>query len=52
MARLPKRPRDPSNGPNLVFDMAIGKVPNDKEQVLEARRQEAHPTGNAKSAKA
>ena len=36
----------------LIFDMAIGEVPNDKEQVLEARRQEANPTGCAISAKA
>ena len=49
---LPKRPRDPVERAKLIFDMAIGEVLNDKEQVLEARRQEANPTGCAKSARA
>ena len=52
MARLPKRPRDPVERTKLVFDMLTGEVPNDKEQVLEALRQEAEPTGNARSARA
>ena len=49
---LPKRPRDPIQRSKLIFDMAIGEEPNDKEQVLEHRRAEENPTGCAKSAKA
>ena len=37
---LPKRPRDPVERSKLIFDMAIGEVPNDKEQVLEAQREQ------------
>ena len=36
----------------LIFDMVIGKVPNDKEQVLEALAEQENPAGRAKSAKA
>ena len=32
--------------------MATGEVPNDKEQVLAALREQERPTGRAKSAKA
>ena len=49
---LPKRPRDPIERSKLIVDMAIGEVPNDKEQVLEHRHAEENPTGCAKSAKA
>lgn len=49
---LPKRPRDPVERSKLIFDMAIGEVPNDKEQVLAAQREQEEPTGRAKSAKA
>ena len=48
----PKRPRDPNQLAKLVVDMATGAVPNDKEQVLEAIREEQEPTGRARSAKA
>ena len=49
---LPKRPRDPNQLAKLVVDMATGEVPNDKEQVLDALREQEQPTGRAKSAKA
>ena len=49
---LPRRPRDPNQRAKLVVDMATGEVPNDKEQVLAALREQEHPTGRAKSAKA
>ena len=49
---LPKRPRDPIERAKVVMDMLIGETPNDKEQVLEHRRNESDPTGCAKSAKA
>ena len=53
MAKLPKRPRDPVERAKLIFDMAIGEVPNDKEQVLEALlRERDQPTGRAKGARA
>ena len=52
MAKLPKRPRDSVERTKLIFDMAIGEVPNDKEQVLEALAEQENPTGRAKSAKA
>ena len=49
---LPRRPRDPNQRAKLVVDMATGDVPNDKEQVLAALREQEQPTGRAKSAKA
>lgn len=51
---LPNRPRDPIARAKLVMDMLTGEVPNDKEQVLAARRgePEPEPTGPAKAAKA
>ena len=51
MAKLPARPRDANQLGALLVRMATGEVPNDKEQALEALRDEA-PTGRAKSAKA
>ena len=48
---LPRRPRDPNQRAKLVVDMATGEVPNDKEQVLAALREQEQPTGRAKSAK-
>ena len=49
---LPRRPRDPNQRAKLVVDMATGEVPNDKDQVLAALREQEQPTGRAKSAKA
>ena len=49
---LPRRPRDPNQLAKLVVDMATGEVPNDKEQVLAAMREQEQPAGRAKSAKA
>ena len=49
---LPRRPRDPNQRAKLVVDMATGEVPNDKEQVLAALREQEQPTGRAKSAMA
>jgi hypothetical protein len=49
---LPRRPRDPAQLAKLVVDMATGEVPNDKEQVLAALREQEQPTGRAKSARA
>ena len=46
------RPRDPNQRAKLVVDMATGEVPNDKEQVLAALREQEQPTGRAKSAMA
>lgn len=34
MAKRPKRPKDPAQLAKLVVDMATGKVPNDKEEIL------------------
>ena len=48
----PKRPRDPIERAKVAMDMLIGETPNDRDQVLEHRRNEANPTGCAKSAKA
>ena len=45
---LPKRPRAPFERSKLIFDMAIGEVPND----MEHERQQANPTGQVKGAKA
>ena len=52
---LPKRPRDPIARTKLVMDMLTGELPNDKEQVLAALREQQEPqapTGHAKAAKA
>ena len=49
---LPKRPSDPNQRAKLVVEMATGDVPNDKEQVLDAIREQEQPAGRAKSAKA
>ena len=49
---LPRRPRDPNQRAKLVVDMATGEVPNDKEQVLAALREQEQPTGRAKGAMA
>ena len=32
--KRPKRPKDPAQLAKLVVDMATGKVPNDKDEVL------------------
>lgn len=52
MPPLPKRPRDSNQLAKLMVDVATGEVPNDKEQVLAALREQEQPTGRAKSAKA
>ena len=31
---IPKRPRDPNPRAKLIVDMAIGEVPNDKDEIL------------------
>ena len=49
---LPKRPRDPIARAKLVMDMLTGDVPNDKEQVLAALREQQEPTPHAKAATA
>ena len=49
--KLPKRPRDAAQLGHLVVQMATGEIPNDKEQVLQALRDQDEPTGRAKSAK-
>ena len=49
---LPSRPRDANQRAKLIVDMATGEVPNDREQVLAALREQEQPTGRAKSAKA
>ena len=33
-AKRPKRPKDPGQLAKLVVDMATGKIPNDKEEIL------------------
>ena len=48
----PRRPRDLAQLAKLVCDMATGEVPNDKDEVLAALREQGQPTGRAKSAKA
>ena len=50
---LSSRPRAPAQLAKLWSTMAMGEVPDDKEQVLaERRRRAAPPEGRAKSAKA
>ena len=49
---LPRRPRDPVQRYKLITDMATGDVPNAKDEVLAAVREQEQPTGRAKSAKA
>jgi hypothetical protein len=46
---LPRRPHDPVQRSKLIMDMATGEMPNDKDQVLAALREQEQPTGRAKA---
>ena len=47
--KRPKRPKDPAQLAKLVVDMATGKIPNDKDEVL--GRATAEPPAKEPAAK-